>query len=84
VALGFEAPLFYPVPADQATFHKQRPNEGNRAWSVRGGLQALRLALVQIPWLLTAIRSRTSQASCFLEWDAFYEAGEGLLLWEAL
>jgi hypothetical protein len=41
VALGFECPLFVPVPADQTALGRARFGEGNRSWSAGAGTGAL-------------------------------------------
>jgi hypothetical protein len=33
VALGFECPLFVPVPVEPLRLGKARPGDGNRSWS---------------------------------------------------
>lgn len=83
VALGFECPLFYPVPSVTELFFRSRRGEGNRPWSVAAGLWALRSGLVQMPWLLAELRTRRPRERCFLDWAEFRQARRGLFLWEA-
>ena len=83
VALGFECPLFVPVPESAEMLGAARPGEGNRAWSAGAGTGALATGLVQAAWVLSAIHDRYSDVMVHLEWEPFTRAGSGLLVWEA-
>jgi hypothetical protein len=84
VALGFECPLFVPLPEAERDLGKSRSGEGSRAWSAGAGCGALATGLVQAAWTLREIRKRCpAQTGAYLEWPAFEEAGSGLLVWEA-
>jgi hypothetical protein len=84
VALGFECPLFVPLAEDELDLTKARLGEGSRAWSAGAGCGALATGLVQVTWVLQAIRQKLSSPStAFLEWTPFKESGTGLLIWEA-
>lgn len=83
VALGFECPLFVPVPTDAFQLGKARPGEGNRPWSGGPGTGALATGLVETAWILDAIRRRCPAVFAYLDWDKFAAAGVGLFLWEA-
>ncbi len=83
VALGFECPLFVPVPEDPFLLGAARPGEGNRPFSGGPGTAALVTGLVQTAWILRSLRQRCPQAVAFLDWDEFTGAGRGLFLWEA-
>jgi hypothetical protein len=84
VALGFECPLFVPLTDDESQLTRARPGEGSRAWSAGAGCGALATGLVQVAWVLRAIRSSlNSPRTAHLNWDAFVEAQSGLFLWEA-
>jgi hypothetical protein len=52
VSLGFEAPLFIPVPSDAADLSRRRCGERNRSWSAPPGLAVATLAVHQVAWLL--------------------------------
>ena len=84
VALGFECPLFVPLPDKERLLGKGREGDGNRAWSAGAGCAVLTTGLVQVTWVLRAIRDHVDD-SCpaFLRWGDFAEAGSGLFLWEA-
>lgn len=60
VALGFEAPLFIPVPSDSGHLSRGREGDGNRAWAVSAGASVATLGLHQSAWLLRRLAS-----SCF-------------------
>ncbi len=83
VALGFECPLFIPVPESADMLGAARAGEGNRAWSAGAGTGALATGLVQAAWVLAAIRHRCTDAALHLEWEPFVRANSGLLIWEA-
>jgi hypothetical protein len=83
VALGFECPLFVPVPAAATGLGAARIGEGNRAWSAGAGTGALATGLVQAAWVLAAIRTQCPDEVLHLQWPAFAASSRGLLLWEA-
>lgn len=58
VALGFEAPLFIPVPDDETKLSRARAGEKNGAWSAPAGGYVATLALHQSAWLLRELRLR--------------------------
>lgn len=71
IALGFEAPLFIPVPEpDQPTrLSLSRTGEGDRSWSAPAGGYVATLALHQAAWLLKAI-APAHLSSCALTLNA--------------
>ena len=81
--LGFECPLWVPLPTDGEGLGKARPGEGSHAWSAGPGALVLTTGSTQIPWLLRAVREKAPGQSAFLSWGPFEEAGRGLFLWEA-
>jgi len=83
VALGFECPLFVPVPAVDTALGAARSGEGNRAWSAGAGTGALATGLVQAAWVLRAIRARCPTTELHLTWAEFGASACGLLIWEA-
>lgn len=52
VALGFEAPLFIPVPTAASNLCRSRNNEGSPSWSAPPGLTVASLGLHQAAWIL--------------------------------
>lgn len=84
VALGFECPLFVPVPSDPLRLGAARDGEGSRSWSAAAGAAALATGLAQVTWVLEAIRRNLSgDVPVYLQWDCFPPDRPGLLLWEA-
>jgi hypothetical protein len=84
VALGFECPLWLPVPDDPDDLGRARSGEGNRPWSAGAGPAALATGLVQVSWVLGELRRRAPAADAYLRWKEFEEAETGIFLWEAL
>lgn len=83
IALGFECPLYVPVPADPQRLGKARIGEGNRAWSAGAGAGALATGLVEAAWVLRSLRERPVQLEVTLDWQEFSQEARGLFLWEA-
>ncbi|HEU5251928.1 MAG TPA: hypothetical protein VFU16_01210 [Solirubrobacterales bacterium] len=84
VALGFEAPLFLPVPESPARLGKARPCDApSPSWSSSVGASVLATAMAQIPWTLKFIHEQVPGAQAHVQWPPFAEQQGGLLLWEA-
>jgi hypothetical protein len=83
VALGFECPLFVPLPAEPQELGGARPNEGNRAWSAGAGAGSMAVGLAEVPWILRRVAASVDGVEAYLEWSEFRDAGRGLFLWEA-
>ena len=84
VALGFECPLFVPLVEDELQLTSARPGEGSHAWSAGAGCGALAAGLVQVAWVLQAVRRQLSHpVPAFVAWESFASASSGLFLWEA-
>jgi hypothetical protein len=83
VALGFECPMYVPVPQEALLLGVARENEGNRPWSAGAGSGSMATGLVEAAWVLRALRARAVGAKAFLRWAEFVGAGRGLFLWEA-
>jgi len=84
VALGFEMPLFVPVPVESSRLGKARPCDVNApSWSSGPGGTVMATGLAQVPWLLREIHEKVSGAGLHLHWEPFAAERRGLLLWEA-
>jgi hypothetical protein len=85
VALGFEAPLFVPLPAAADDLGKGRVGEGNRPWSAGAGAAVMAYAAQQVAWVLTALRHRSGEHELSVGVDpvAWRRGDLNLLLWEA-
>ena len=69
VALGFEAPLFIPVPAESSALCYGRKNEGSRSFAAPVGLAVATLGLHQAAWILRRIADSCGKSIQF-ETDA--------------
>lgn len=67
VALGFECPLFVPVPATPLQLGAARLGEGNRPWSAGAGASSLATGLAQVSWILAELRQRVPDCPVFLD-----------------
>jgi hypothetical protein len=67
IALGFECPLFVPVPRDANQLGKARRGDGNRSWSAGPGTGALATGLVQTAWILRKLRQQCAVTSVYLD-----------------
>jgi hypothetical protein len=83
VALGFECPLFVPVPKEPLHLGMARPGEGNRSWSAGAGAGSMATGIAQVTWILTELRRRCPKTTAYVDWSQFRTAGGGLFLWEA-
>ena len=84
VALGFECPLFVPLPDDPRKLTSARTGEGTRAWSAGAGCGALATGLTEVAWILMELRKLVARN--VLPITTWPESGiqDGhLFLWEA-
>lgn len=85
VAVGFECPLFVPLPDDPAKLTSARRGEGSHPWSAGAGAGALVTGLSETAWILREVRRRiAAEVPVFVSWPDFHEAAYGLFVWEAL
>jgi hypothetical protein len=85
VALGFECPLFIPVPHRWSDIGKRRVGEGNRSWSAGGGATVTTYGLHEVAWILARLREvgNTDTPIFFSPENWLSSAEPCLLLWEA-
>ncbi|MEO8501260.1 MAG: hypothetical protein ABI565_10120 [Vicinamibacteria bacterium] len=84
VALGFECPLFVPLPGDPNRLTAAREGEGSHPWSAGAGCGALATGLTESAWILIEIRARfAGVVPAFLNWRRFQASPSGLFVWEA-
>lgn len=83
VALGFEAPIFVPVPDEANELGRARQGERDRPWSGGPGGTVLPTAIVQAAWILRSVREGSPKSAAFTSWSDFQDAREGLFVWEA-
>jgi hypothetical protein len=58
IALGFECPLFVPLPRDPNKLTSARSGEGSRPWSAGAGCGALATGLTEVAWILRELKAR--------------------------
>lgn len=83
VALGFECPLFVPVPQEAQELGSARPGEGNRAWSAGAGAGSLAIGLAEVPWILQTAADEVTNRRAYLDWESFGCQAGALFVWEA-
>ena len=88
VALGFECPLWVPVPEDPSDLTAGRAVDGNKPWSAGAGASALAAGLTETAWILREIRRSLRDKGAtlppaYLDWQEFTGSDTGLFLWEA-
>ncbi len=84
IAIGFEAPLFIPIPTDATNLSKARSGEGDRAFGAPVGLSVTTLALHQTAWLLERLRTQIPEHyRLTLDWNEWGSKHTVLFLWEA-
>lgn len=85
VALGFECPLWVPIPGSERELGKARTGEGSRSWSAGAGPGVLATGLVQVCWVVSEVRRLLRvEPAAFLDWAEFLDSSvPGLLVWEA-
>lgn len=84
VALGFECPLFVPIPDNPALLTSARQGEADRAWSAGAGCGALATGLTECVWILNKVKE-LSQVKILptFDWDEFNKGLWNLFIWEA-
>lgn len=86
IALGFEAPLFIPVPEDWKGLSKGREGDGNRSFASPVGLTVCTLGIHQSAWILKRLYESSSGKCDFtLDWQRWPPRGYRpvLFCWEA-
>ncbi len=88
VALGFECPLWAPLPDKANEIGKVRPGEvvpgtRPRPWSAGAGALALTMGVAEVPWILRAVKREAAKSSATLDWGDFRRGDNGVFLWEA-
>lgn len=84
LALGFECPLYLPLPAAADDLGRARNGEGNRAWSAGAGSGALTTGTQQMTWVFCALGDRygTDLRPTFA-WGDVSDGRSRLMIWEA-
>ena len=82
VALGFEAPLFIPVPADHGGLNLQRAGDRGRPWSAGAGPIALALGLQHAAYVFKKLAEVVHPVITF-DPEGLRSGKANLLVWEA-
>lgn len=86
VAVGFEAPMFIPVPDEASDLCRGRAGEGSRSFAAPAGLAVSALGLHQAAWVLRYLRGAVSNTASFTMDDERWPPAPGhplLYCWEA-
>jgi len=84
VALGFEAPIFVPLPAQTAGLCRQRVGERGRPWSAGAGTGALALGVQQAAYVFGGLARRVAkQPRISFDPVELSRADATLVIWEA-
>ncbi|ERI95245.1 hypothetical protein HMPREF1982_00386 [Clostridiales bacterium oral taxon 876 str. F0540] len=84
VALGFECPLFVPVPDNPLYLTSEREGEGDRAWSTGAGCGALATGLTECVWILNMVKELVKiDIKVTFDWDEFINKPLNIFIWEA-
>ena len=83
IALGFEAPLFVPVPENPNEIGRSRAGEGNRPFSAGAGASAALMGLQQTAWIMHRLRGNIEKYKVIADWRLWPPASSAILLWEA-
>jgi hypothetical protein len=85
IALGFEAPLFMPVPTESAQLNSGRQNESSHSMFAPAGAAVTTIAIHQTAWILKELRQHLGdQLTLTMDWQADWRKREAhLFIWEA-
>lgn len=83
LAIGFEAPLFIPTPAEALKILSGRKGEGARPWSAGAGAAVTTAALAVVTYTLTGLRRGLSQAAASTDFSALPVRPGDALFFEA-
>jgi hypothetical protein len=86
ISLGFEAPLFIPVPEDWKALGEARKGDDNRSWSAQSGAYVATLGIHQSAWILKRLHESSSGKYDFtLDWRRWPPSSHKPILfcWEA-
>jgi hypothetical protein len=71
ISLGFESPLFIPVPDNSVDLSKRREGESDRSWSAQAGAYVATLGIHQSAWILKRLHE-SSYGKCEFTLDFQY------------
>src|SRR5919205_792441 len=68
LALGFEAPLFVPIPEDPNDIGRARAGEGDRAFSAGAGASAALIGFQQAAWIMARVKDSIGRHVVITDW----------------
>lgn len=87
VSLGFESPLFLPIPRDSGQLSRGRQGDGCRSTFAPAGAAVTTLGIHEAAWILRAVRDRCANRMAYTldwqQWPPQAKTGQILLAWEA-
>lgn len=84
VTLGFECPLYMPVPSSSDTLGRGRPGEGDRSMFAPAGIYTAMIGLQQLAFVLRALGELPAKPKPRLQWrDWNASNADEILVWEA-
>ena len=84
MALGFECPLFIPLPKDPLLLTSARNGEFAHPWSAGAGCAALATGLPECAWIFERLhRFVRVEVKPSVTWQDFVERRANLFVWEA-
>lgn len=83
-SIGFECPLFIPLPEKPENLTSARPGEGTKPWSVMSGPVVLSMGLNQCAWVFGKIFEQIRETMrVSFDWEEFVQERMDLHIWEA-
>ena len=85
VTIGFECPLFIPVPQDPLLLTNARAGEFAHPWSAGAGCAALATGLPECAWIFDKVHDLVQiDVRASVIWEDFFDGEANLFVWEAL
>lgn len=84
IALGFEAPLFLPVPDDSSLLNSGRVGESSRSMFAPAGAAVTTIGVHESAWILKRLRAvLPEEAALTFDWKSDWHGLNSLFIWEA-
>lgn len=84
VAIGFECPLFIPLPPDSAGLCKQRDGDAGMPWNYGAGIYTMGIGLQEMTFVLDRVAATASTLpTATLVWAELAAGVAQLFVWEA-
>jgi len=88
VALGYECPLFVPIPEQHSHLGKARcgectPATGNRPFNAGAGAAIFATGIQSLCWVLNEVKNQRISTQATTSWTQFRTGEAELLIWEA-